>query len=358
MGLLAALALLGASRPVLPAPAEELLLLYPSYLTWDAHAKAWRGEIRGRVYEPAFGPSRRAAVRAALGAVADPTEDEQRIFESRAEQFAYDSERGKRVAVTLRGRSFVSRPSRPTGQFAVQVTLDEGADGASIPFRARLDAEGAPEVEGVLRLVGTTGVSVISDIDDTVKDSNVLDRSELVANTFYREYRPVAGMPDLYGAWRDQGVAVHYLTASPWQLFPALWEFLAGSGLGGISIDMREVRLRDRTALDLLRDPRPYKTRLLREILQRFPARSFVLVGDSGEHDPEIYASAAREHPHAVRAIFIRAVTEAHRDPARYTPVFAGLGRTRWTVFGEPAVLPRDLAGWLRGEDAVADPVP
>jgi phosphatidate phosphatase APP1 len=281
--------------------------------------------------------------------VASPTTEEEPTFEERAEPFAADSERGERVVVALGGRSWVSRPSKAGGQFLVEVTVAEGSAGAAVPFRARLDREGAREVEGTVRLLGPAGVSVISDIDDTVKESNVLDRHELVANTFYRPYRPVKGMPGLYAGWRDGDVAIHYVTASPWQLFPSLWGFLADNGIAGASIEMRDVRVTNASVVKLFRDSRAYKTGRIREILRRFPERAFVLVGDSGERDPEVYAAIAREHPGRVRGIFIRAVGPDHLDRGRYREVFAGISETRWIVFDDADALPRDLAGWLRG---------
>jgi phosphatidate phosphatase APP1 len=217
-----------------------------------------------------------------------------------------------------------------------------------VPFRARLDEEGSREFEGTLRLLGPEGVSVISDVDDTVKDSNVLDRGELVANTFLRPYRAVTGMPDLYGAWGARGVAVHYVTASPWQLFPPIWSFLNESGFPGVQIEMREVRVADASVVDLFRDSRAYKAGRIREILRRFPGRSFALVGDSGERDPEVYAAIAREFPGSVRGIFIRAVGASHLDRSRYREVFAGIEESRWIVFSDPAELPRDLGEWIR----------
>jgi len=49
-----------------------------------------------------------------------------------------------------------------------------------------------------VHLVDEVGTSVISDIDDTVKFSNVADKRELLRNTLLREFIPVAGMPEVY----------------------------------------------------------------------------------------------------------------------------------------------------------------
>lgn len=62
------------------------------------------------------------------------------------------------------------------------------------------------------------GISVISDIDDTVKISNVLSKRLLLKHTFYSYFKPVEGMNELYQKWSEQQCQFHYVSASPWQL--------------------------------------------------------------------------------------------------------------------------------------------
>ncbi len=353
LGLVSASASLTASAagPAQPASAIEepgkSLLLYPSFLAWDGQAKVWRGEIHGAVYEREQRSAARAALRAALGGE-KRTADEERIFDARIDPFMFDSEGGKRIIVELGGRSFRSRLSPGSGHLFVDVTFAAGAAGGSVPYRAGVDLEGAGEVEGTVRLVGPEGIAVISDIDDTVKDSNVLNRDELVANTFFRPYRAIAGMADLYRAWGAQDAAFFYVTASPWQLFQPLWGFLEDNGFPAIAMGMRQVRLTGATAVDLLRGPQAYKVRRIREFVKQFPKRTFVLVGDSGERDPEVYAAVAREFPQRVQGIFIRTLAADRRPPSWLGDVFAGVDERKCILFTDPAALPRDLAGWLR----------
>ncbi len=53
---------------------------------------------------------------------------------------------------------------------------------------------------------------------------------------------------------------------------------------------------------------------MIRTLLGTYPELPFVLIGDSGEEDPEIYLQTVREHPGRVRAIYIRDVTSTERD--------------------------------------------
>jgi len=339
-----------APPPVSDIKADEVVVFYPSYLTPGETEGSWEGEIRGKVHEPRDGASAalmRSALRKLLRIGDDLTAEEERNFEERAAEFLVDHQRGKTVVVPLGDRTFVSERSEADGLFRVRIVLAGGEAGDVLPFAVRL-AEGDPrEFGGSLRLIGGEGLSVISDIDDTVKESNVLDRDELLANAFLRPYLPVEGMPELYAGWAGGGVVVHYVTAGPWQLYPPLWEFVEGHGFPGVEIQMRDLRIKDRTVLTFFQDSQPYKVERVREILRRFPARRFVLVGDSGEHDPEVYGAIAAEFPGQVGGIFIRAVRPEHLARDRYREWFGAIEESRWIVFGEAGALPEDLAAWV-----------
>jgi phosphatidate phosphatase APP1 len=61
--------------------------------------------------------------------------------------------------------------------------------------------------------------------------------------------------------------------------------------------------------------------------------RLLVLVGDSGEHDPEIYGSIARKYPRRIHRIFIRAVRGESNDDQRFARAFEGIDADKWLVF-------------------------
>ena len=71
-------------------------------------------------------------------------------------------------------------------------------------------------------------------------------------------------------------------------------------------------------------------------LMSQSPNRRFVLVGDSGEKDPEIYGALARQHPKQVTQIFIRDVTSEPPSAARYRKAFRELPDGLWQVFQKP----------------------
>jgi phosphatidate phosphatase APP1 len=74
-------------------------------------------------------------------------------------------------------------------------------------------------------------------------------------------------------------------------------------------------------------------------LLRLYPSRRFVLVGDSGERDPEIYGSLARNWPDRIASILIREVGPGEKETGRYAAAFRELPRKRWRVFREPSEL-------------------
>ena len=185
-------------------------------------------------------------------------------------------------------------------------------------------------------LVAARGISVISDIDDTVKITHVTDPKRLWESTFFKPFTPVPGMADFYRRLGASGTSIHYVSSSPWHLYVPLNQFLADAGFPSATLALKMIRLKDRSILNILKSPSETKPPQIESILARYPHRTFILIGDSGEQDPEIYADVLRRNLDRVARILIRNVTGARRDDARFTKVFAGVDQTRWLLFDQP----------------------
>ena len=61
-----------------------------------------------------------------------------------------------------------------------------------------------------------------------------------------------------------------------------------------------------------------------------------MLVGDSGEQDPEVYAELANERPDQILRIYIRNVTDESAENERFTTLFDGIDSDRWQLFDTP----------------------
>jgi phosphatidate phosphatase APP1 len=67
-------------------------------------------------------------------------------------------------------------------------------------------------------------------------------------------------------------------------------------------------RLKDSTPLGRMRSSKKSKQDVIIEILDHFPNRKFILVGDSGERDPEVYAKVAQQRQTQIAGVAIRRV--------------------------------------------------
>ncbi|CAO3622964.1 unnamed protein product [Cunninghamella echinulata] len=164
-----------------------------------------------------------------------------------------------------------------------------------------------PISQGIVNLIEPTGISIISDIDDTIKETQILHGARTVLqNTFFNETNDIPGMAEAYMKWYTQGASFHYVSNSPFQLLPFLQQFLNTSQFPPGSMHLR---LDGSLLARLIEIPGRAKRDAILSIMNDFPQRQFVLVGDSGEIDLEIYTKIALEHPDRILKIFIHDIT-------------------------------------------------
>jgi phosphatidate phosphatase APP1 len=259
------------------------------------------------------------------------------LFKQRAWMFLVDNKRGKKIRVILHGKVFQCRPSRPNGHFVGEAKIPANALPAVkqplwISYEVELKPGDHRRITGEFQLLPRKGLSVISDIDDTIKDSHVMDKSELLKNTFLERFRAVDGMAEVYKRWRSHGAAFHYLSASPWQLYSSLLEFISDNEFPKGDFYLRQFRIKDTSFYSLFASPYDYKVKVITEILRNYPERKFILVGDNTESDPEVYARITKLFPNSIIKILIRNAS-GHLDTKKMTQTFTGLDNSMWMVF-------------------------
>jgi phosphatidate phosphatase APP1 len=152
-------------------------------------------------------------------------------------------------------------------------------------------------------------LGIVSDIDDTILQTHVgrllkMIWLTLVENAYTR--LPFEGTSELYRALAAGPTGtgenpVFYVSKSPWNLYDFLVAFIERQALPRGPLLLRDLGLHDEAPLD-------FKAACLDRILTTYPHLPFVLIGDSGERDPDLYLEAAAQHPGRVRAIYIRDV--------------------------------------------------
>jgi phosphatidate phosphatase APP1 len=166
----------------------------------------------------------------------------------------------------------------------------------------------------------TARLGIISDLDDTVVQTGATDARSLFRSVFLTNARtrlPFPGVAALYqalqtGADGDQKNPVFYVSSSPWNLYDVLSEFLAVREIPEGPLLLRDWGLSERELLPTSHGS--HKIEAIRDIIELYPTLPFILIGDSGQEDPEIYREIVARYPSRILAIYIRNVTP---DPGR-----------------------------------------
>ena len=259
-------------------------------------------------------------------------------FNQRTALFHAESEEGKVIDVVFDGtQTRVKMPaSAADGRTNLRVVVEAPRTTAPVQWLQFHGVTGPGELlhrfRGQALVVPAQGVSVISDIDDTIKRTQVRDRREMLLNTFARRFEAAPRMAAYYRALAQApDTRFHYLSASPMQLYPALADFVRDNDFPAGSMHLRESTTW-RTLIPGAEDSRAHKLGVIDRLLTEFPQRRFVLVGDSGEADPEIYAQVYRANPQRIDSIVIRDVTDEGRLSDRYRATFEGIDPVLWHI--------------------------
>lgn len=332
---------------------DERVVFFPTtaHKLNDTH---WNIPIHGWIFEPELDSLKRKALIKTAGKMLFKvtTEEEKVILKRRLQTFTVDNQSMKYVNIRFisdtestneSGRKIYRMPrSSKDGHFKTNLTItkeelspylmcgnkDVNSTTSILKFEAIEDGdtekeEGFQQKErrvfgGVVHMIPPEGISVISDIDDTVKHTNYLNKSEFYKNTFTREFQVVPGMSQVYqnlqqsqlGMGND--VAFHYVSASPYQLYEELAKFLIDEEkFPPATFHLKQIRIKDKTLLEFWKCPIEYKLKQIEPLLEKYPNRKFLLVGDSGEKDPEIYAELYKKYPTQIQKIYIRNVNNS-----------------------------------------------
>ena len=294
-------------------------------------------DIHAWVYEPERRWGLNAAFARYLGLSLNKLSPAARLrFNQRTALFHAESEEGKVFEIDFDGSParVSSQPSGANGRMDMRIVIDAPKASPSDEWLKFHAVSGPGELlhrfRGQALIVPAEGLSIISDIDDTIKRTQVRDRREMLLNTFARRFEAAPGMAAYYRALAQApGTRFHYLSGSPIQLYPALTDFIRDADFPAGSMHLRESTTW-RTLIPSGEESRAHKLGVIERLLAEFPQRRFVLVGDSGEADPEIYAQVFRAHSQRIDGIVIRDVTDENRLSDRYRATFEGIDPIAW----------------------------
>lgn len=177
------------------------------------------------------------------------------------------------------------------------------------------EGDAAAAVAPVMVPPASAAFGVLSDLDDTVVRTDATSVVRMARNTFLGNARtrvPFPGVAAFYRALQagtgDVGFnPVFYVSSSPWNLHDLLSDFLTIQKIPVGPLMLRDWGLTPGEGLP--RGHGTHKLAQIRRVMDLFPSLPFLLIGDSGQEDPEIYHRVVHDYPDRVLAVYIRNVT-------------------------------------------------
>ncbi|UJP66822.1 App1 family protein [Mongoliitalea daihaiensis] len=161
---------------------------------------------------------------------------------------------------------------------------------------------------------------VISDIDDTIVPTGATRLWEMVKTTFFGNAHtrlPFEGVAEFYQALHRgmdglDSNPFFYVSSSPWNLYDFLMEFLDAHQIPKGPLMLRDLGLSREQFI--AGSHWEHKLRQVEKVFEVEKELPFILIGDSGQHDAEIYLQVIKDYPGRVKAVYIRSVSENREE--------------------------------------------
>jgi phosphatidate phosphatase APP1 len=232
---------------------------------------------------------------------------------------------GARLIATVDGQTQGLITDRD-GYFSLRMRLRQPLLPHRISARVHLRLIKPATVEAVAEvLVAPPGCRfmVISDIDDTVVATGVANKTRMISRMLLKSAESrvaFAGVAELYqqlsgGVTGRDSNPLLYVSRGPWVIYETLEAFFKLHRFPGRPVlFLREWGLRFRPPF--VRRDADHKIEIINELMAVSPDLPVVLIGDSGQHDPEMYHDIVKSWPDRVRLVLIRDVTNGRRNQA------------------------------------------
>ena len=161
---------------------------------------------------------------------------------------------------------------------------------------------------------------VITDIDDTILHTGIVSilKWRVLYNTLLTaagKRIPLDGTPEFYhllhqGKTKNNINPIFYVSHSPWNLYRYLDYFLKKNNFPKGPIILRNF---PKLFSKKKKNDIPQKQKEIINLLKSYPELNFILIGDSGEHDPDIYMEITKQYPNRILAIYLRSVNHSKK---------------------------------------------
>ena len=268
----------------------------PVVLPYISHGTAERVHVRARVLL-----SRRDAERSRPGST---------VLTSLAHYFSVEIP-GEEVSIEVAGR-VLRTTSGPEGYVEATLDVPDLSPGwHDVTFG--ITSEPGYCAQGRLLVVDPGAhLGIVSDIDDTIIHTGLTRLLDAIRTSLFvpeHARANIAGASEFYGALVAGAAGraqVFYVSTGAWNLHPVLERFLVRHGFPDGPLLMTDW---GPSGAWLFREASvAFKTRVITGLFEEHPQLKWVLIGDSGQDDPQAYAAVARAYPERIHAIYIRDV--------------------------------------------------
>ncbi len=239
-------------------------------------------------------------------------------------RYAGSSVEGAKVEVCYQDiRQTVASDAEGIFEVTFQEVTPLITDHEHVTFKLQPEQGLVPEKESkkvkVMRYSSDYPLGIISDIDDTILISHATQLGKkfwlsISKNAYTR--RPFPGVSELYDTLSNSGVnPVFYVSSSDWSLADLIKDFLKYRKIPQGPLLLKDLHINLRNVWKSGGGSHQHKEEKVALLLKLYPGMKFVLIGDSGQHDPEIYAAVIKRNPGRVLLVYIRQIKD--NDPDR-----------------------------------------
>lgn len=209
----------------------------------------------------------------------------------------------------------------PDGYFRISLRPREWSSDDAVWHAVDLTVDIEPPVRGQAQVFVPTPrcrFVLISDVDDTVMHTGVANTLKMLWRLFVADAESRVAFPGVAAFYRAlhagqtgaEGNPMLYVSRAPWGIYDMLSTFFSLNRIPeGPVLFLREWGLSWKRPWP--RRAEDHKRALITHMLALYADLPVVLIGDSGQHDPEVYARIVEDHPGRIRAVYIRNVSPA-----------------------------------------------
>lgn len=223
-----------------------------------------------------------------------------------------DEIKHEHIIASVNDESFVTRGD-DEGYFGFDITTEKALDSGYATIDLQIENH-ANIHKTMTTIIGAEPlVGIISDFDDTIIVSNVTNTIRLGLNTLFKNYKQRTVVPTMLERFEkilaqnpiNTPSTLFILSGSPLQLFNSVEAFLIYHHFPKHTLILKKVHGANK---DPLVDQFAYKTQKIERLITLYPNMEWVMFGDSGEKDPQVYKAMAERYPKKIKRYYIRDV--------------------------------------------------